>query len=757
MLLLLVLTWSTACTVTLDEPAGRACDAEHPCLDDRVCVEGVCRAPGEGACATVPLGASCVVGLGVCATTGTWICTDGSPTCDATAGSPAPAEACDGLDNDCNGVVDDLPGCMVTLVGLNGPVGLTDGTGNAARVAMPGYLNADAAGNLFLADTGNHSIRHITPAGMVTTIAGTGRCGFVDGPVATARFCEPTEVVPGPDGALYVSDSGNHLIRRIHEGRVTTVAGTGEVGDRDGYALNSQFDYPMGLFLRADGSLLIADSGNAVIRRYIPGPLPLLQTIAGSGWGILEGSRDNVGFYGVADVVEDSAGTLYVSDLYASRLRMLPVVGDSSTIAGRLWNSGYREGGPSQIRMSEPTQLHLDEAGGILYFADRWNYLVRALPSDGPSYPVAGAGGYGYADGPLEVARAQYVMGFAKVGQDFFFSDGNHAVRKSSAGAGAIATSGFVAGSLHQRALDGPGSVARLAQPRSLVRAADGTMYWVDFTAHLVRKLTPSGEVVTLVGQPNAASEGRSIGDFARASVSLPAGLTFAPDGALYLTELGNCAVRKLDLAQRQLLHVAGATDGTCDHADGAPGVARFDGPRGLAFGRDASGQDVLYVGDTYNQLLKKIVLPDGPVTTIAGVPWIEGNGDGPLGDGLLSYPGPIAADLAGNVWVIQSGIIRHLSPSGVLSTPYSGLPVHAQSVILDGNVLVVTGEGAIARMQALPPDPDSVEVVFKAPFGWQDGFELEAGGGDFESIVATPEAYYVADFLTGQIRQLWR
>src|SRR5690606_6963842 len=154
--------------------------------------------------------------------------------------------------------------------------------------------------------------------------------------------------------------------------------------------------------------------------------------------------------------------------------RMLPVVGDSSTIAGSLWSSGYRDGTGSQIRMTEPTQLLLDEELEVLYFADRWNYVVRALPLTGSSYPVAGRGDYGYADGPLEAARAQDLIGFARVGQDFFFSDGNHAIRRSSAVAGVLTTSGFVADSLEQRTRDGAGAQARLAQPRSLVRGTDG-------------------------------------------------------------------------------------------------------------------------------------------------------------------------------------------------------------------------------------------------------------------------------------------
>lgn len=761
--LLFVVTGFTACMVSPQDYAGRACDADHPCLDGRVCITNRCVDPDGSDRAPIPcseatMGEPCMAGEGACASAGTWVCTGGTATCDAPLVEPG-LEVCDGLDNDCNGIVDDVPGCMVTLVGRTGPAGLKDGARGEARMAMPGYLNVDAEGNLLLADTGNHAIRHITLDGMVTTIAGAGRCGFRDGPVDQALFCEPIEVVQDTDGALYVSDAGNHRIRRIQEGQVTTVAGTGIPGLIDGHAPSARLDYPMGLFLRSDGSLLIADSDNAVIRRYVPGNQPQLETYAGRGWGSGEGSRLNVRFNGVADVVEDSEGALYVSDVYASRIRKVPLIGESTTIAGSLWGYGYQNGEGASIRMSEPGQLHFDEVAGILYFADPWNYEVRAIPLNGGiSHTVGGSHSFGYVSGTFDASRGQSVSGFVKVGPVFYFSDLNHAVRQNTVVAGGqLMTREFVAGSLDPFTRDGPGDVAWLRQPRSLVRAEDGSLFWVDYTGHLVRKRTPDGRVETLIGPTANPESGNVVGDFATARVFWPGGLAFDPEGALYLTEFGNDAVRKLDLEAHQLLHLAGAQDGTWGHADGALLDARFDGPRGIAYGRDASGQAVLYVGDTYNRVLRKIVLPGGPVTTVAGRPGVQGRADGPLGEGTFFSPGPVAADLEGNVWVVDNGRIRHLAPDGMLTTAYEDLPVYAQTVILEGDSLVVAGERMVLRMNALPPDAGSVEVVFQGHYGWNDGVTLEAAGGDFESIVVTPEAYYIADFLTGQIRQLWR
>src|SRR5690606_34991562 len=142
-----------------------------------------------------------------------------------------------------------------------------------------------------------------------------------------------------------------------------------------------------------------------------------------------------------------------------------------------------------------------------------------------------------YASGFFDDSAGQSVHGFAKVGQDFYFSDLNQAIRRNTVAIRTLTTLEFVAGTLDAFTLDGPATEARLRQPRSLIRGEDGTLYWVDFTAHLVRKLTPEGEVVTLVGQTGDPVEGTEVGPFSTARISWPGGLALTPDGTLYLAE----------------------------------------------------------------------------------------------------------------------------------------------------------------------------------------------------------------------------
>lgn len=155
-----------------------------------------------------------------------------------------------------------------------------DGSGQQAGLKEPSGLAMDAAGNLYVADTGNDKVKRITPEGVVTTLAGTGRSGFANGPALSALFKKPEGIAVTASGVVFVADTGNDLLRVIEGGAVSTFAGTGHPGRVDGASAVAEFKSPVGLALDGAGDLIVADCGNNAIRRVSAG---MVTTIAGTG------------------------------------------------------------------------------------------------------------------------------------------------------------------------------------------------------------------------------------------------------------------------------------------------------------------------------------------------------------------------------------------------------------------------------------------------------------------------------------------
>jgi sugar lactone lactonase YvrE len=161
-------------------------------------------------------------------------------------------------------------GAVSTLAGTNALTGSADGSGAAARFNNPSGVAVDANGAVFVADTGNNTIRKISADGTVTTLAGLpGVAGSTDGTGSAAFFSQPTNLAIDSSGNLYVADTGNALIRRVtSSGVVSLVAGVpGIAGLSDGVGLDALFDQPRGLVLDGNGNLLVADTGNAALRK----------------------------------------------------------------------------------------------------------------------------------------------------------------------------------------------------------------------------------------------------------------------------------------------------------------------------------------------------------------------------------------------------------------------------------------------------------------------------------------------------------
>ena len=146
---------------------------------------------------------------------------------------------------------------------------MVDGVGTAARFASPRGIALDNEGNIYIADQNNHAIRKITPSGRVTTLAGNGTAGYADGVGKSARFNQPLAIAVDAEGNVYVSDNYNHRIRKISPaGLVTTVAGSGTAGNLNGVGVSAAFNRPYGLWVDPSGNVIyVADAYNHNIRR----------------------------------------------------------------------------------------------------------------------------------------------------------------------------------------------------------------------------------------------------------------------------------------------------------------------------------------------------------------------------------------------------------------------------------------------------------------------------------------------------------
>ncbi|MBL9199933.1 MAG: hypothetical protein JNL39_05465, partial [Opitutaceae bacterium] len=193
--------------------------------------------------------------------------------------------------------------------------GLLDGAGTAARFSNPRGIALDTSGNIFVADSGNHAIRKITPAGAVTTVVGAAAAaGAIDGPATTARLNAPEGIAVDAAGNVFVADTGNHAIRRIApSGVVTTFAGAlGSAGDANGAGPVARFNAPQGLAIDAVGNLFVADTGNHVIRRITPaGIVSLVAGRAGSR-GLIDDLGVLARFTAPQGVAVDAAGNVFV-------------------------------------------------------------------------------------------------------------------------------------------------------------------------------------------------------------------------------------------------------------------------------------------------------------------------------------------------------------------------------------------------------------------------------------------------------------
>jgi sugar lactone lactonase YvrE len=267
-------------------------------------------------------------------------------------------------------------GVVTTLAGSPAS-GYNDGAGSAASFASPEGITVDAAGYIYVADTGNNVIRKITPDGVVTTLAGNSTAGNVDGAGSAALFYSPEGIAVDAAGYTYVADNGNNEIRKITpDGVVTTLAGNSAAGNVDGAGSVARFYSPEGIAVDAAGYVYVADNGNNEMRKIAPAGL--VTTLAGSSAaGNMDGAGSAAGFNNAIGIAVDAAGYVYVADTGNNEIRKITPTGTVTTLAGTV-TAGKANGLGSAARFDLPSGVTTDRAGN-LYVADSADKEIRKI------------------------------------------------------------------------------------------------------------------------------------------------------------------------------------------------------------------------------------------------------------------------------------------------------------------------------------------------------------------------------------------
>jgi uncharacterized protein (TIGR03437 family) len=589
---------------------------------------------------------------------------------------------------------------VLTLVAGNGMAGFSgdNGPATSAQLSSPWGVAVDFAGNIYIADTGNQRIRKVSN-GAITTVAGGGWQLGDNGPATSGQLDNPTGVAVDSSGYLYIADYRNNRVRMVLNGMIITVAGNGALGfgGDNGQATSAQLDGPTGVAVDSGGNLYIADTGNHCIRRVSNG---MITTVAGGGWSLGDnGPATTAQLSDPWGVAVDSAGNLYIADEYDNRVRRVSS-GVITTVAGN-GTPGFSgdNGSATSAQLNDPQGVAVDSAGnlyiadtgnnrmrkvsngvitsvaggaapvgdngpatsaqfdqpqgvavdsaGNLYIADSANSRIRKV-SNGVITTVAGNGTPGFSgdNGQATSAQLSYPGGVAvdSAGSLYIADPGNQRIRKVSNG---VITTVAGNGALGYNGDNGQATSAQLNYPGGVAVDSAGNLYIADNGNNRIRKVS-NGVIGTVAGNGTIGFSGDN-GLATSAQLYGPNGVAVDSAGNLYIADNGNNRIRKV--FSGVISTVAG--NGTRGFSgDNGPAISsQLYGPNGLAV--DSAGY--LYIGDYGNNRIRKVA--SGVITTMAGNGTIGFSGDnGPAISAQLYNPYGVSVDRAGNVYIADSG-----------------------------------------------------------------------------------------------------
>lgn len=494
--------------------------------------------------------------------------------------------------------------------------GSSDGMGSAARFIQPTGVAVDFTGTVYVVDQGNDTVRKITPAGVVTTLAGfAGYSGNNDGTGNTARFNSPHGAVVDAAGNLYVTDSVNDTIRKITpSGLVTTLPGT-------------DFFYPHGITIDSAGNLYAVDAGQFTIKKITPAGT--VSTVPGSAGSfnvnyVIGSIGRPLSPFGIA---VDLTGNVFVADINLGAIREITNTGTVATFASSL----------------SPRGLVFDPLGN-LYVGDRT--AIRKITPAGVQSVLAGnPDSGGDADGPASTAQFNGISGIAfdPVGNLYVADQGNNIVRKVTP-TGTVSTLAGLSLPRSKGSSDGTGGAARFeGRIGAAIVGPTGDLYLTDTINQTIRKISPTGVVSTIAGSVGVV--GSADGTGSAAQFSTPEGMAIDSSGNLFVCDSFNATIRKITPAG--VVTTFAGMAGSFGSGDGTTTAARFIHPEGIAL--DPTGNFYVLDGPTVRK-----ISPAGAVTTLSDITYYT-----------TSYHA-IAIDRAGNVYLFSGDSIARITPQGV-------------------------------------------------------------------------------------------
>jgi uncharacterized protein (TIGR03437 family) len=547
------------------------------------------------------------------------------------------------------------PDGRITVAAGNGFTGFTGDGGPATSAALqqPRGVAVDAAGNLFIADTGNHRVRRVGLDGMIQTIAGNGEQGFSGdgGRAVDASLNTPAGVGVDLSGNVFIADTNNHRIRKASpNGSIGTFAGGesfGFAGD-EGPATSASLRQPEDVATDADGTVYIVDGGNGRIRKVTSDNV--IRTVAGNGSGDFEGDgvqATETSLSGPGGIAVDASGNLFIADSFNKRVRQVGPDGVIQTVAGRGTYGFFGDGGPATSAALGARDVAVDQAG-TLYIADSltFNHRIRKV-SNGIIETIAGQhnllcspdGGLATnATLNLSAAIESRLNGEPHMPNNFnmagvamqsngtlLFGDPfNHRIRKVTPG-GVIGTYAGD-GTLGFLGDGGPATSAGLRRVGGISVDGADNLFIADSENNRIRRVSPNGIIETFAGTGHPGFSGDG-GPATEAQLKLPG--TVAADGAgnLFISDAGLRFRRVRRVTPAMTIEtVAGGADKDPAEGDDATSV-RLDGP-GVAV--DATGN--LLIGDVFLSRIYQVDA-EGKIHIIAGNGIRTGRFDGDGGD----------------------------------------------------------------------------------------------------------------------------